>query len=365
MKSDLQRPQTSGACGVLLVNLGTPAARSVAAVRAYLGEFLSDPRVVEAPRALWWPLLHGVILRFRPRRSAALYRRIWTEDGSPLLLNSQALGSAIGESLTPHFPRGVQVECAMRYGHPSIADGLRALADSGAGRIMILPLYPQYSATTSGSTFDAVARFFLASRVVPHLRFATDYHCHPGYIQALATSIAPDGVHDYSPGRRLLMSFHGIPKRYAERGDPYPEQCRQTANLVARQLGLPETHWGISFQSRVGRQAWLTPYTTEILKQWAGQGVEAVDVVCPGFAVDCLETLDEIGREARETFLHAGGRKFRYVPALNAATAHVAFLSGLLLEATTDWRVQKPSCYAARQPGRRGSRREERKGGDG
>ncbi len=316
--------------GVLLVNLGTPDAPTPEALRRYLAEFLSDPRVVDLPRWRWLPILHGIILRTRPARSARAYERIWTERGSPLRLYTEALGEALEEAL------GIPVRIAMRYGRPSIATGLAQLREAGAERLLVLPLYPQYSATTTASTYDALAAALRREAHVPEIRLLGDYHRHPAYIDALATRIE-DHWREHGRGERLLLSFHGIPRRYAEAGDPYPQRCEATARALARRLGLEEGQWAMSYQSRFGREPWLQPYTDETLARWPGEGVRSVDVVCPGFATDCLETLEEIAMENRDTFLAAGGEAYRYIPALNDRPEHVALLETLVREGGEGW----------------------------
>ncbi len=318
--------------GILLTNLGTPDAPDRASLRRYLKEFLSDPRVVEQPRWLWWPILHGIILNIRPARSAAAYRSIWTDDGSPLMVHSLAQLAGFRKRLG----EGVRVELAMRYGRPSIAEGLRALREQGCRRLLILPLYPQYSATTSGSTFDAVADELKRWRRVPGLRFVDSYHDHPGYIAALAASVR-EHWQNHGRAERLLMSFHGIPERYFRNGDPYPCLCRVTARLLAESLDLGEDDWQVSFQSRFGREPWVKPYTDETLRSWAKEGVRRVDVICPGFSADCLETLEEIAVENRDVFIEAGGTELRYIPALNGRTDHVQALSDIALGHLTGW----------------------------
>jgi ferrochelatase len=319
----------SGRPGVLLVNLGTPDAPTPAAVRRYLAEFLSDPRVVELPRWLWLPVLHGVILRVRPARSAALYRRIWTPGGSPLLVNSLALARALEARLSPHAGRPVPVELGMTYGAPRIDEAMDKLLERGAGRVVVLPLYPQYSASTTGSVFDRLAAALRRRRRVPGLTFVQDYHDQPGYVAAVAASVREFRA-QHGAGERLLFSFHGLPARAVERGDPYLGQCRRTAELVAGALGLTADEWQVAFQSRVGREKWLEPYTDETIAAWGKQGMQELDVVCPGFAVDCLETLEEVALRYRELFRASGGGELRYVPALNARPDHVAFLAELL-----------------------------------
>lgn len=324
------------ALGVLLTNLGTPRAPTARALRKYLAEFLSDPRVIEVPKPIWWLILHGVILRTRPRRSAKLYAKIWTDEGSPLLRISGKQQQALQSALQDKTPGPVKVALAMRYGEPSIKSGLEELRRANVRRLLVLPLYPQYSATTNGSTFDAVSSVLRRWRWLPDIRFISHYHDEPGYIVALTQRIR---AHWDNEGRadRLLFSFHGIPKHYFDAGDPYHCECHATARLLAEQLGLPERQWQVGFQSRFGPREWLQPYTDELLIQWAREGVKSVQVVCPGFAADCLETLEEINIQNRNAFLQAGGEHFTYIPALNDQPAHIEFLAGLVCRHAQGW----------------------------
>jgi ferrochelatase len=325
-------PATGVQTAVLLVNLGTPTAPTAAAVRPYLAEFLSDPRVIELPRWQWWPILHGIILRFRPKRSAHAYGRIWDAQGSPLRWHSEALAQALQVELGDE----VRVALAMRYGEPAVARTIAELQREGVRQLLVLPLYPQYSATSIGSVIDAVADAMKALRWPPELRLVNGYHADAGHIDALATSIERWWAAN-DRGDKLLISFHGIPQRYANAGDPYPEQCRATAHLLAHRLRLKPEQWTLSFQSRLGREAWLGPYTDATVRQLAADGVKKLDVVCPGFAVDCLETLEEIGMQNRDFFLAGGGDALRYIPALNASPAQVASLAALLRRHLGDW----------------------------
>lgn len=315
--------------GVLLTNLGTPDAPTPAALRRYLAEFLSDRRVVDLPRLLWWPLLHGIILRTRPARSARAYREIWTETGSPLLVTSRAQQEALQQHLDETAPGRYRVALGMRYGNPSIASALEALRREGATEVRVLPLYPQNSCSTTASTLDALGTALRGTRAVPHLRFIADYHDQPRYIQALAESVR-ESWDKHGPADKLLFSFHGTPERYREQGDPYYAQCLRTAERVAGELQLEAERWQVSFQSRFGREPWLQPYTDETLEALARSGCKSVKVICPGFAADCLETLEEIAGENRERFLAAGGEAFSYIPALNARPAHIALMAELV-----------------------------------
>ena len=322
--------------GVLLVNLGTPDSPRPADVRRYLKEFLWDPRVVELPRPLWWLVLNLVILTTRPRRTAAAYAKIWTEAGSPLLTVSRRQQQALQARLDEAAEVPVKVALAMRYGNPSIDAGLEELRMAGARRVLVLPLYPQYSATTTASTFDAVSARLQHWRWIPELRFVNHYHDDPHYIAALAASVRDHWAQHGEP-ELLLMSFHGIPKHYFLAGDPYYCECLKTARLLAEALQLPASRWRLSFQSRLGSREWLQPYTEPTLKALAGEGVKKVNVICPGFSADCLETLEEIAMENRDAFLAAGGERYEYIPCLNDRPAHIEALAALVRHHTRDW----------------------------
>ncbi|MEX1994698.1 MAG: ferrochelatase [Steroidobacteraceae bacterium] len=318
--------------GVLVANLGTPDAPTPDAVRRFLAEFLSDPRVVDLPRILWLPILYGVILRIRPQRSARAYREVWTAAGSPLLVNTLALAAAVEQRLTAKLAMPIAVATGMTYGTPSIATALQQLQEAGVERLIVLPLYPQYSATTTASVYDRVEAALLASGWQPELRKIDDYHDDVNYIAAVADSLAPR-LHDERA--HLLFSFHGLPQRYVDAGDPYEKQCRASAARVIERLALPASRWSLAFQSRVGRARWLEPYTEERLAELAAGGVRHLVVACPGFSVDCLETLEEIAMRGRDTFLAAGGERFEYVPALNDSAAHSDCLAALIVGRTT------------------------------
>lgn len=321
--------------GVLLVNLGTPAAPTSRAVRRYLKQFLSDPRVIEYPRWLWWPILNGVILQVRPRRSAHAYRQIWTPQGSPLLVHTRALAEAIHARLRDELHAEVQLAVGMTYGEPSIAQALQQLHDANVRKLLVLPLFPQYSASTAGSVFDVLSRVLQRWRWLPELRFVSDYHDDDAYLAALANSVT---AHWRTHGKKhLLLSFHGLPQAYERAGDPYARHCLTTARLLAAHLQLNDSEWTATFQSRVGVDEWLRPYTDDTLQRYARQGPKRITAVCPGFAVDCLETLEEIAMRNRDAFLAAGGEAFDYVPCLNATPDHVAALSGLIRRHTQDW----------------------------
>jgi len=341
---DAQPPYEHGlpeSLGVLVVNLGTPDAPTASAVRRYLAEFLSDPRVIEIPRLLWLLLLHGVILRIRPARSAKAYGKIWTEHGSPLLLHTNDIVAGIREKLGARLSGAVHVEVGMSYGSPSIAAALQQLHANFARRIVVLPLYPQYSGTTTASVFDAVTKLLSRRRWVPELRFVNHYHDAPGYIDALAASVR-DHWAIHGRGERLLMSFHGIPRKTLEDGDPYHCHCQKTARLLAEALELADSEWLLSFQSRVGRAEWLRPYTDRTLEAWGRERTGLIDVVCPGFPADCLETLEEIAMQNAELFRREGGGDLRYVPALNARDDHVSFLARLVEKNVAGWPESDP-----------------------
>jgi len=321
--------------GVLLVNLGTPEAPTTPALRRYLAQFLSDPRVVEIPRALWWLILHAVILRVRPAASARKYRKIWLREGSPLAVwtarQADMLRGYLGE-------RGalVQVRWAMRYGQPAIATELDALCATGCTRILVLPAYPQYSAATTASVLDDVGAWMRRTRRLPELRFVNHYHDDPGYIDALAAQVRRHWQRE-GRGRKLVMSFHGMPARTLRLGDPYHCECLKTARLLAEKLRLEDDAWRVTFQSRFGRAEWLQPYTEATLQVLARGGVEGVDVICPGFAADCLETLEEIAIAARAAFLAAGGKTFHYIPCLNNGPEGMAAMAGVALRHLQGW----------------------------
>ena len=321
--------------GLLLVNLGTPDAPTAAALRRYLAEFLDDPRVVEIPRLAWWPILHGVILRVRPAKSAAKYASIWTDEGSPLAAWTARQAQALGELLASRGHE-ILVRAAMRYGKPSIPSVLDALRAEGATRVLVLPMYPQYAAATTASVGDKVMQWAQQVRRVPELRFVGAWHDDAGYIAALASRVRE---HWAAHGRaeRLVLSFHGLPHRSLELGDPYHCQCHATARLLGEALALPSGMLQVTFQSRFGRARWLEPYTEPTLVALAQQGIRRVDVMCPGFTADCLETLEEIAQEARAAFLGAGGEALRYIDCLNARPDFIAALAELALRHLQGW----------------------------
>lgn len=322
--------------GILITNLGTPDEPTTAGLRRYLAEFLWDPRIVDMPRPLWWLILHGFILRFRPSRSAASYRTVWTDEGSPLLSISKKQLEALRQLLSQQVNGPVVVELGMRYGNPSISSALERLRDANAQRVLVFPLYPQNSCSTTASTFDAVAATVEKWRWLPEFRFINQYHDDANYIEALAASIR-EAWSDGKQSEKLLFSFHGTPKRFHTDGDPYFVQCHQTAQLVAERLGLDKDRWQLTFQSIFGREEWLKPYTIETLRELGAGGVTSVDIVCPGFSADCLETIEEISVENRDAFIEAGGKSFNYIPALNDRADHISALASLVQKNITDW----------------------------
>jgi ferrochelatase len=326
---------TPARLGVLLVNLGTPDEPTTAAVRRYLAEFLWDPRVIEMPRPLWWLVLHGIILRIRPAKSAHAYQKVWTPAGSPLLVESRALADALADRLQAHHGDRVRVELAMTYGNPSISDALERLRRVNVQRLLVLPMYPQYSATTTASIFERVTAELSRWRWIPELRIVNQYWDEERYIEALADSVA---AHWRQHGRKhLLFSFHSIPKRYFLAGDPYHCFCHATARRVAARLGLEPGDWSIGFQSRFGREEWLKPYVDLLLLEYASKGPQRVTVVCPGFAADCLETIEEINMQNREAFLAHGGEAFDYVPCLNSTPPQVDLYEHLVRKHAQGW----------------------------
>lgn len=322
--------------GVLITNLGTPEAPTAKALRPYLKQFLSDPRVVEIPRLLWWFILNFVILNIRPRRSAKAYKGVWTEQGSPLAIHTKDQHTALAAKIKQRYGDDVIVEWAMRYGQPSVANSIDKLCRAGVQKLFVLPLYPQYSASTTASTFDALAADFTKRRWIPELRFNTGYHTHKSLIDALANTVS-QAIEKNGQPEKLLFSYHGIPLRYLHNGDPYHCFCHQTTRLIAEKLNLAEDSYMTVFQSRFGREKWLQPYADKTLQSLAADGVKNVAVICPGFSADCLETIEEIGEENRDYFLEAGGEVFHYIPALNASTQHIDALAEICAENIDDW----------------------------
>lgn len=333
-------PGSAPSTAILLCNLGTPEAPTTAAVRRYLGEFLHDPRVIEIPRWIWCVILHGVILRTRPAQSAKRYASVWTPEGSPLTVWTDKQAKLLAGYLGERGHR-VTVRFAMRYGAPSVATVLDELKAGGAQRVLVLPMYPQYCAATTGSVCDAVYKWAKRVRSLPELRFINRFHDDPRYIDALVKRLM-DHWATHGRGEKLVMSFHGMPKRTRTLGDPYFDECMQTARLVAARAGVTPENLVVTFQSRLGRAEWLQPYTEPTLVQLARQRVKKVDVICPGFVADNLETLEEINQEAREAFLKAGGTEFNYVPCLNDQHEWMAALSALALQHLQGWDTRAP-----------------------
>lgn len=322
--------------GLLVTNLGTPDAPTKTALKKYLKQFLSDPRVVEVPRLLWWIILNCIILQIRPRRSAHAYQNVWTEAGSPLAINTRQQAEALQKHLRDTHGDAIVLEWGMRYGSPSIDGAIDKLLQQGVRKLLVLPLYPQYSASTTASTFDALAQDFMRRRWIPELRFITSYNKFEPYINALAQTIE---AHWQIHGRPQMMvfSYHGVPIRYLHNGDPYHCQCHATSRLLAAALNLNDDQYLTTFQSRFGREPWLQPYTDETLKALPAKGITDLQVVCPGFSSDCLETIEEIGMENKDYFLEAGGEKFAYIPALNAQDCHIEALAALVGQHMAGW----------------------------
>ena len=330
------KPELPPRIAVLLVNLGTPDEPTAPAVRRYLKQFLSDPRVIEIPQFLWAIILNLFVLPSRPKRVAEAYASIWDGD-SPMrnILNSQVemLQSRLTERATPFR---VSVHAAMSYGNPGLPDVMDKLRSEGVDHFVMLPVFPQYSATSTGAVYDAMTKWSLKQRNLPNMTIVKDYFAHPLYIKALADSIRRfQAVH--GKPEKLMFSFHGIPQPYADKGDPYPRRCKCTAAQVAHELGLGADEWIISFQSRFGKQEWVKPYTDVVLKDWGNSGVRSVQILSPAFSADCLETLEELAIENRETFLHAGGQEYHYIPALNADEAHIDLLEAMSAPLVKGW----------------------------
>ena len=330
------KPELPPRIAVLLINLGTPDEPTAPAVRRYLRQFLSDPRVIEIPQFLWAIILNLFVLPSRPKRVAEAYASIWDGD-SPMrnILNGQV------EKLQPRLaksaaPFRVSVHSAMSYGNPGLPDVMDELRKEGVDHFVMLPLFPQYSATSTGAVYDAITKWSLKQRNLPNMTIVKDYHAHPLYIKALADSIRRfQAVH--GKPEKLMFSFHGIPQPYADKGDPYPRRCKCTAAQVAHALGLGADEWIISFQSRFGKQEWVKPYTDVVLKEWGAAGVRSVQILSPAFSADCLETLEELAIENRETFLHAGGQEYHYIPALNMDDAHIDLIEALATPLVKGW----------------------------
>ena len=338
--------------GVLLVNLGTPDAPTAPALRRYLKQFLSDPRVVEIPKPVWWLILNGIILNVRPKKSAEKYASIWLPEGSPLRVFTERQAKLVKGLLCEHRHDHLVVDYAMRYGQPSTAAALDRMKAAGADRILVVPLYPQYSASTTASVFDDVADWGRRQRNLPALRFVRNYHDDPRYIAALAASVREHWEKTGRPADadfRLVMSFHGLPRRNLDLGDPYYCECRKTGRLLGEALGLAPAQTLVTFQSRFGKAEWLQPYTQPTLEQLARDGVKRVDVICPGFAADCLETLEEIAMECKAAFLSHGGGEFHYLPCLNDRPDHIELLTALVEEHLAGWIVPRTADVQTRE----------------
>jgi ferrochelatase len=329
--------------GVLLINLGTPEAPTAKALRPYLREFLWDRRVVEIPRLLWWPILHGIILNTRPAKSAEKYASIWHADGSPLKVYTARTATLLKGHLGERARQLVLVDYAMRYGQPGVGERIAALKAQGVTRLLVLPLYPQYAASSTGSALDAVWQALLHTRNPPELRIVRSFHDHPGYLQALRRSIEVFWAERGRPDV-LVMSFHGVPRRSLDLGDPYHCECQKTGRLLAEALGLSSEQYRITFQSRFGRAEWLQPYTAATLHKLGQAKTRRVHVVCPGFVADCLETLEEIGMEGKAEFLNAGGGEFHYIPALNDRPLWIQALTDLVHGHLAGWLTEDPAA---------------------
>lgn len=327
---------TAPPIGVLVLQLGTPEAATPSALRRYLREFLLDRRVVDVPRWRWWPILHAFVLTTRPARSAALYQRVWTPDGSPLAVTTAAQARELAARLAARGDN-VRVQVAMRYGRPSIDEALGRLIDEGCERIVALPMYPQYAGATTGSSLERLFTVAARRRVVPSVRVVPPYFDDLAYISALACAIRDD-LGAWTPDH-LVMSFHGLPKRYADAGDPYPQHCRATAEALVHALDWPADRWSLSFQSRFGREEWLQPYTDDVMQGLARQGTRGVAVVCPGFTADCLETIEEIGITGREKYHQMGGGEYRLLPCLNTRPAWIESLAAIVGRELEGWRT--------------------------
>ncbi len=334
-KSDYNH-STNENIGVLITNLGTPDEATPAALRKYLAEFLWDPRVVEFPRPLWWLVLNLIILRIRPKSSAATYAKIWSDQGSPLMVHTKSQLQGLRDKLSQNKLDFIEIDFAMRYGNPSIESALLEMQNKNVTRLLVMPLYPQYSGSTTGSTFDAVASVFNKLRWMPELRFINNYADDKNYIKSCVDRIKQYWL-TQNQSQLLIFSFHGLPKRYLLAGDPYHCQCHKTARLIAEELGLNDSQWRVTFQSRFGREEWLQPYTDKTLEVLPNENIKSVDVFCPGFSADCVETLEEIDMLNREIFMQAGGESFNYIPALNDTDLHIDAIYQLITQHLQGW----------------------------
>ncbi|WP_230968976.1 ferrochelatase [Nitrogeniibacter aestuarii] len=330
-----QTPRT----GVLLVNLGSPEAPTAKALRPYLKQFLSDTRVVEIPKLIWWPILNLIILNTRPAKSAEKYASIWMDEGSPLRVHTERQAKLLTGHLGEAGHKDWIVRWAMRYGEPSIGRTLDEMRSLGCDRILVVPLYPQYAGSTTGSVMDEVARSLLSWRNLPEMRYIRSYHDQTGYIESLAASVRRHWQRN-GQGEHLILSFHGVPRQTLDKGDPYHCECHKTARLLSEALGDDGKRVKVTFQSRFGKAEWLQPYTQPTLEAMARDGVRSVDVMCPGFSSDCLETLEEIAMECKEAFLSNGGKQFNYIPCLNEDAAWIQHLTDLVLAHAGNWRTE-------------------------
>jgi len=324
--------------GVLIVNLGTPENPDVPSIRKFLRQFLSDPRVVEIPRPVWLIILHAFILPFRPAKLVHSYQSIWTKNGAPLMVFAESQQKKLSEYFAQSDDSSEKYEfvTAMSYGQPSIKSGLQQLQQKGIYKVLILPMYAQYSCSTTAAVFDAVSKELRTMRRIPECRFINTFFDNETYIKGLAETVKQHWQ-KHTPAEKLIMSFHGVPQSYVDKGDPYYDECVATANLLAKELDLTEQQWQITFQSRFGKAEWIKPYTSATLEQLAKQGTESVDIICPGFSNDCLETLEEIEVENRDVFFNAGGKEFRYIPALNDSQEQIELLADLVRSHTQGW----------------------------
>ncbi len=322
--------------GILITNLGTPDSPTKGALKTYLREFLSDPRVIEIPRIVWWIILNFIILNIRPARSAEAYSTVWTEEGSPLLVHTKNQAKGLNKALSSLYGEEIIVHFGMRYGKPNIESAIKQLISAGIQKLLVLPLYPQYSGPTTGSTFDAVAKDFVKRRWIPETRFVSSYYDHPSYIEAIASQIE-NHRSKYGESDMLIFSYHGEPQSYREAGDPYFQQCIKTSELLAKRLALKEDKYLTTFQSRFGPREWLQPYTDDTLKELPNKQVKSVQIICPGFSSDCLETIEEINVENRQYFLDAGGKKYQYIPCLNSEPSHINALLQLVTDQCQGW----------------------------
>jgi len=321
--------------GVLLVNLGTPDAPTTSAVRKYLAEFLSDPRIVEMPRIIWWLILNIIILNIRPQRSKKLYKKIWSKDGSPLLVISNNIVSKIKNSKNI-LKKNILIDLAMRYGNPSIKKALDNYRENNINKLVVIPMFPQYSAATTASIFDKLSSEMKTWRNIPDIRFLSTYHDEPSYISACAHRIKHHWEKE-KKSKKLIFSFHGLPQVNLHKGDPYHCYCHKTAEMIAKELKISESDYIVTFQSRFGNQVWLQPYTDEVLENLAKEGVDSVDIFCPGFLCDCLETLEEINIQSRENYISCGGIFFNYISALNDSDENIKSMENIILQEIMDW----------------------------